>query len=402
MEKVRETYNQYPSQFWLLFLGMLISFAGSSMIWPYLMIYASGRLGLPLAAVASLMTLRAASGLIASFIAGPVADRLGRKSGLTVGLAGSGLIYLAMIPADTYPVFALLMILRGAFEPLYRVSADAMVADLIPDHQRAEAYAMTRLAKNLGIAIGPVVGGAVATISYGITFTAAASGLLIFGLLTYLFVRETLPAASPGEMRQPAIQGYRQILGDRMFMALVLAFTLTQFASSMIWVLMSVYAKEHYGVLENRYGLIAMTNALMVVTLQVYVTRKSKPYPPHAVLALGALLYAAGTASVALATGFWGFWLSMVVLTSGELLLVPTATTLAANLAPADLRGRYMSIFALSWGVASGVAPLMGGYLNDAISPQAIWYGGGLMGLLGAVWFLLQQKKHPSLHPVEG
>ncbi len=366
------------------------------MIWPYLMIYASEKLTLPMAAVASLMTLNAAAGLGASFVAGPVADRIGRKVGLIVGLAGSGLLYLALIPAETYLVFAALMAARGAFEPLYRVSADAMVADLIPAGQRAEAYALTRLAKNLGIAIGPAVGGVVATASYSVAFSAAAGGLLFFGALTWLFVRETLPAAHPQQSADDPGRGYAHILRDRPFMVFVLAFTLTQISAAVIWVLMGVYAKQNYGVLENRFGLIPMTNALMVVTLQVYITRLSKRHPPLKVMAFGGLLYAVGTASVALSTGFWGFWASMVVLTWGELFLVPTATTFAANLAPMDLRGRYMSIFSLSWGVATGIGPVGGGYLNDTLGPRAIWYGGGLMGFLGAVWFLLQFRRHPE------
>ena len=75
----------------------------------------------------------------------------------------------------------------------------------------------------------------------------------------------------------------------------------------------------------------------------------------------------------------------MVILTTGELMLVPTATTYAANLAPVEMRGRYMSIFALSWQAAAGVGPIFGGFLNDTFSPQAIWLGGGVFGLLATL-----------------
>jgi len=94
-----------------------------------------------------------------------------------------------------------------------------------------------------------------------------------------------------------------------------------------------------------------------------------------------------------LGTNFWHFWISMVVVTFGELLIVPIATTYTANLAPPDMRGRYMSIFSLTWGVGTGIGPVVGGYLNDSISPQAIWYGGGLIALAGTVWFMIQALK---------
>ncbi|MBN1665593.1 MAG: MFS transporter [Anaerolineales bacterium] len=396
-ERILQARRQYPGQFWLLFWGMLISTAGASMIWPFLMIYVSEKLDLPLTSIASLMTLNAAAGLIASFVAGPIADRIGRRWVMVIGLAATGISYIAMIPAETLMHFAILMTLRGLFNPLYRIGSDAMVADLIPDETRADAYALTRLSKNVGISMGPAVGGLVASASYAIAFWVAAIGLVFFSLLMLFFAHETLPKGEEKvieEIKPRRLGGYAEILADRRFIVFALAFTLTQIGATIIWVLLGVYAKTNYGVLESQYGFIPMTNALMVVGLQVWVTKRSKNRPPLAMLAVGAGLYALGVGSVAFGDGFWGFWASMVVLTLGELILVPTATTYVAALAPAQMRGRYMSIFALTWGIASGVGPVVGGYLNDAVSPQAIWIGGGLIGMLGALWYLLQHRHY--------
>ncbi|MBT3389782.1 MAG: MFS transporter [Chloroflexi bacterium] len=62
-------------------------------------------------------------------------------------------------------------------------------------------------------------------------------------------------------------------------------------------------------------------------------------------------------------------------------------TTFTADLAPTDMRGRYLSVFALTWGVASGIGPVVGGILNDWVNPHAIWYGGGAFGIIAALWF---------------
>jgi MFS family permease len=372
---------------------MLISTAGASMIWPFLMIYVSERLKLPLTAVASLMTLNAIAGLLASFVVGPIADRVGRKITMVLGLAASGILYLAMIPAQTLLFFAVLMTLRGFFNPLYRVGADAMVADLIPEGNRADAYALTRLSKNVGVALGPAVGGYVATASYSFAFWSAAIGLVAFSLLMVFFAKETLPEQDNIQYsKKSGISSYRVIFSDRHFMPFVLAFTLAQIGSTIVWVLLGVYSKQNYNILEKQFGIIPMTNALMVVILQVMVTRVTKRYKPLLMLSTGAFLYACGVTSVAFAGGFWGFWMSMVIITMGELLLIPTASTFVANIAPQDMRGRYMSIFSLSWGVAAGLGPVIGGFLNDNISPKAIWVGGGFIGFLGALWFLIQSR----------
>src|SRR5258708_3085991 len=96
---------EYPRQFWLVFWGMLISAIGGSMIWPFLMVYVSGRLNLPMTETASLLTLSAAIGLIASFIAGPIVDRFGRKWIMVISLVLNALGYVFMSQAHTLPEF---------------------------------------------------------------------------------------------------------------------------------------------------------------------------------------------------------------------------------------------------------------------------------------------------------
>ena len=157
--RLRRAKEEYPSQFWLLFWGMLISTVGTSMIWPLLMIYVSEKLKLPLSTVATLMTVNAISGLIFSFIAGPVADFIGRKRIMVFSLITDGLAFLLLSQAASYPAFLVLMALRGAINPLYRVGADAMMADIIPAEQRADAYSLLRMSNNLGLSVGPTIGG---------------------------------------------------------------------------------------------------------------------------------------------------------------------------------------------------------------------------------------------------
>jgi MFS family permease len=155
---------------------------------------------------------------------------------------------------------------------------------------------------------------------------------------------------------------------------------------------MPIYSKTHFGIPENLYGWIPTTNALMCVFVQYPVTSITRRYPTLSVLTVGMLIYALGAGSVALMSGFWGFWLSMVILTFGELTLVPTASKYVADLAPAELRGRYMSLHWLGWGLARTLSPLIGGFLNDNIAPQAIWVGGLLVGLTSTLGLLLLSR----------
>jgi MFS family permease len=127
----------------------------------------------------------------------------------------------------------------------------------------------------------------------------------------------------------------------------------------------------------------------MCVFIQYAVTQVTRKYRTLPVTAVGMLIYALSVGSVALMTDFWGFLLSMVLLTFGELTVVPTASKYVADVAPVHLRGRYMSLYWFGWGLARTLSPLIGGYLNDAFFPQAIWIGGLLIGLTSTLGLFL-------------
>jgi len=393
MTNFKTLYNRYPHQYWLMILGIVISTAGGSMVWPFMLIYAGGKLGLPLSAVASLISINAGVGLFASFLAGTLADRIGRKAVMVVSLAMIGVAYFFLVQAETFLQFALLMGLVGLSNPMYQVGADAMLADMIPPEQRTDAYAINRIANNAAFGIGPAIGGFLASTSYNLAFYGAAIGFITYSVIWFFFARETLDKTisekstsalagqTPAESDAAQSDGYLRIFKDKRYMAFVALIAIGLTAPSILWILMPVYAKTNFGIPEALYGWIPTTNAFMCVFIQYAVTNVTRKHSTLPVVGVGMLIYAIGTGSVALMTGFWGFWLSMVILTFGELTIVPTASKYVADISPADLRGRYMSLYWFGWGLSRTVAPLIGGFLNDNISPRAIWIGGLLIGL---------------------
>jgi len=399
LNRLKTARREYPAQFWVLFTGMLVSTIGQSMIWPFLTLYVTKKLELPLAQTAGLVSLNALSGLIFVFIAGPIVDRVGRKWVMVFSLVGHGLLYFAMGFANTYLHFAGIQILMGALTPLYRVGADAMLADLFPAEKRNDAYSLIRMSSNAGVSIGPAIGGLVASSSYALAFTIAAAGLSFYGLLLAVSAKETLPERKEDPAKkEPFLAGYGKILRHGSFMGFVASLTLTSMLVSLVWVLLPVYMNLNYQIPESRYGFIPTTNAVMVVGLQILVTQLIRRRKPLAMMTLGTVLSGIGTLMIAFFSGFWGFWLCMVVMTFGELVLVPTATSYTANLAPVEMRGKYMSFFWLTSNVASVIAPVLGGYLSDTFGGRFIWYGGGVIGLaavaaFAALSFALEKRK---------
>jgi MFS family permease len=287
LNKLKLLYHEYPRQYWLMITGVVISTAGGSMIWPFLLIYASGKLDLPLSTVATLISINAGTGLLSSLVAGTLADKIGRKVVMNFSLTVNGLAYFLLMNAETYPQFVGLMIMIGLSNPLYHVGADAMLADMIPSEKRTDAFAINRIANNAAFALGPAMGGFLATRSYDLAFYCAGIGFLTYSMILFFLAHETLntknltKASLKGSVvpTQPSegstvaqTEGYRRVFQDKGYMTFVGLLSLGLIAPTMLWILMPVYAKTNYGIPEALYGWIPTTNAVMCVFVQYWVT----------------------------------------------------------------------------------------------------------------------------------
>jgi MFS family permease len=389
--RAQKFWKSYPRQFWLLMGGMLINTIGMMFIWPFLNIYLKTVLGIPVATATLLPMLEQGVSFFTTLAAGSVADRFGRKWLMALSLGAGSCIYLVMGFATRWWMFAILLGLRGFFLPLYRVAADTMVADLITDeNERISAYALLRTVNNLGVAIGPVLGGFVAAVSYRASFLTAASTMLFFSLLVIVKMKETLPEVSKpiqqisNRATRSSRGAYRVVIRDPIFMIALLAFAFNGMGAVLPFQLLGIYGKENFGLSEAQLGLIVMVNALMVVFFQMPVSRITSKLESLKVLSCGALFYALGIISMAFGSQALHFAIGMAILTIGELLIAPTFISFAVNLAPEEMRGRYMSAYWVSWSVSRGIGPALAGQVYDSVAPSAIWYLGGMWNLLAA------------------
>ena len=385
--------RRYPVQFWLLIFGQLICMTGSGFIWPFIALHIRDSLGISLSAVSGILTLRAGATLLSSFFIGPITDRVGRKSVLVVSLFFGALSFFLLDFAKSMLLFAVLMAGWGATQPLYRISTQAMIADIVPQEDRLSAYSLLRISMNVGVALGPVIGGVLVAISYSITFYIAAACLLLVTLYTLIFIRETLkPEMIVTKSTQESSHELRDILKDKYFMLFCLGILIVYTMSSQVFVLLTNYLKENFAIAETQSGIIMAVNAMMIIFLQFFVARSIQRFNPIGMMTLGALFYVIGVSSNALGNEMWHFVISMVIVTSGELVLAPTSTTFTANYAPPDQRGRYISMVGLANGVGYGMGPVFGAFFNDFISPQATWYGSGIIGISAVIIFAVMIK----------
>lgn len=396
MNRFINIFRRYPFQFWLLLLGQLITTTGSGFIWPFIALYMQDTLTISLSTVSLIITLRAAATLLSSFFIGPYTDRIGRKKILVISLFFGAVSFFLLDFATSIFTFAILMAGWGATQPLYRISTEAMVADIIPPDQRLSAYSLLRISMNMGVALGPILGGIMIAVSYSFTFYIAAACLILVTLLSAIFIKETLDLKSGMlKTRGESKLEMHEILHDKFFILFCTGILIVYIMSSQVFVLLSSYLNQNYGIVENQVGIIMAVNAITIITLQFFVARFISGINPIRLMAAGAIFYIIGVSSNALGFQMWHFMLSMFILTVGELILAPTTTTFTANYAPANRRGLYMSFTGLANGVGYGLGPVLGGLLNDLVSPHAIWFGSGIVGISSVLIFFFLAKKYP-------
>ncbi|MCP4164645.1 MAG: MFS transporter [Chloroflexi bacterium] len=142
---------------------------------------------------------------------------------------------------------------------------------------------------------------------------------------------------------------------------------------------LSVYLRDNHGVSAQGYGFMLTTSALTVIFLQFWTTRRIKHAPPFLMMAFGTLFYMVGFSLFGFVSAYWLFVSAIIVITIGEMIIMPISQALAANFAPEAMRGRYMAAFSLTWMVPATIGPGAAGIILDNYNPNLLWYSGGAL-----------------------
>jgi len=396
LARVRNIYDEYPRQFWILILGMFIDRLGGALMFPFFTLYITRKFDVGMTEVGVLFGLFSIASVVGSMFGGALTDRLGRKGMLIFGLIASALTSLLMGLVNSIELFFASALFVGLFANAGGPAQQAMVADLLPEERRAQGFGILRVVANLAVTIGPAIGGLLAAQSYLLLFICDAVASSITAGIVALAIRETKPASHPDEPEQTMAQtfgGYWDVLRDSTFVLFIGACILMTLVYMQMNTTLAVYLRDTHFVPEQGFGYILSLNAAMVVLFQFLITRRISKYRPLIVMAVGTLLYAIGFGMYGFVSAYVLFLVAMVIITIGEMMVAPTSQALVARLAPEDMRGRYMAVFGFSWVIPSAVGPLLAGLIMDNADPRWVWYAAGLVGLVAAGAFALLQRR---------
>jgi MFS family permease len=359
--------------------GALLNALGNGLAYPFLFIYLHNVRGIDLATAGLIVGTNSAVGLVAGPIIGSLIDRVGGRVTLAGSLwlmtLGYGGYVLVHDPWQGFLASAIAGIGNGGFWP----SQSSLIAGLTPSDQRHQAFAMQRVMMNLGIGLGGLTGGLIATTSDPTTFTILFVGdALTFVAYSVVLVRVPAPERTPRpEGRQRG--GYGEVVRNRVFMAVV-ALNFVFIAAGMAQLeTLPVYAKNEAGVTERGIGFLFFLNTLVIVLAQLPMARLLEGHRRMRTLGLLGVVWAVALVIVPAAGVAVNGWsaagllaVTFAIIAVGECLHGTVQAPLVTDLADHSLIGRYMAASAFSWGVGFALGPAVGGLVLNHW-PHLLW-----------------------------
>ncbi|HUE99153.1 MAG TPA: MFS transporter [Anaerolineales bacterium] len=394
--RLTKIYHEFPRLFWVVVAVSFVDRIGATLLFPFFALYITQKFNVGMTQAGILLGMSSLFGLIGSTIGGALTDKFGRKQLILFGLVFSAVSTLTFGLVTEINVLYPLMVVVGLLSSVAHPAHDAMIADILPEKQRQEGFGILRVVGNLSWIIGPTIGGFVANINFFYLFVIDAVISCIVAAIIFRAIPETKPephAHAESESFIQTVFGYRVVLKDLAFMAFMVAGMLMLIVYQQMYGSLSVYLRDHHNINPSGYGFLMTTSAITVVIFQFWVSRIIKYRPPFLMMAIGTVFYMIGFALFGVVTAYFLFALNIVIITIGEMIVVPTSQAIAANFAPEAMRGRYMAIFGLSWAIPATVGPGAAGYILDNYNPNLLWYiGGALCGLSVLAYYALHLR----------
>jgi MFS family permease len=387
---LREGIRSLPAPVWILCAGTFVNRFGS-FVAVFLVLYLRSR-GYSIAEAGLVVSFYGVGNVIAAGVGGWTADRFGRRNALALSMFSSAVTLLLLSQAESLPLIIVLTTLAGLTGEMYRPAAAALLTDLTPAGERIPAFALNRLAINLGFAAGPAVAGLLAERSFFLLFLGDALTSAAFGVIALTTLPEGVRVRRGEERRGEAV---RTMLRDRAFVFFLVSSVLGAFVYFQSQTTFPLHVRAS-GLSDSDYGLLISLNGLAIVLFELPLVAITQRFPYRPVLTVGSLLVGLGFALNAVANDLPELALTVLIWTLGEIIYAPVASAYVADIAPEHMRGRYQGAWGLTWGLAYVFAPAVGAAIF-AWSADGLWLICGLLGLAAAL--LLLAARPPRVQP---
>jgi MFS family permease len=380
----REAFAGLNRSVWLLSLATLVNRSGT-MVMPFLVLYLVKMRGFETMDAGVAIGLYGGGGVLGSYLGGWLCDRMAPRWVIAGSLALTGVGFVVLGRLEAQPAIFITMFLLGVVGEGFRPATSTALAAAAPPELRTRAFALNRLAINLGMSLGPSIGGFLAMRSYEWLFLVdGGTCLLSAAFLLYAFhgggsSAPKTTAASAVEGRSPWKDGPFLVMMGLFFLLALVTFQMTStFALTL---------RDLYGFQEGRIGMVMAVNTVIIVAFEMILVHRVGAMDPLRLVGVGGFLFGLGFALLPFGSTFLYVVFSVAVWTVGEMLSFPLAAGAVANRAGDANRGLYMGLFTLSFEGAWIFSPILGTWIYQTWGPRTLWLGCGAVGLVLLVGF---------------
>lgn len=391
LRSYKNSFSGLPKEAWLLSIVVFVNRIGSMVLF-FLSLYLTRKLGFSIAQAGQMVSLYGLGSLIGSYSGGWLSDRIGPIRVQLISLFLSAIGYIILGYVQTPFLIGMMLFMVAVVAEALRPANNTAISEVCPPELRARGFALNRLAINLGISIGPAIGGFLALHSYLYLFWIDGLTCLagFFFLLYFFGTRRFIHS----EKRESDGQEYRSPFNDYFFlfmlaMLLLMGFLFVQFFNT--WPL---YLRSSYSLAENQIGLLIAFNAILVSVVEMPLVHKLEKGNVLRSIAWGALFLFTGFAILPFSTGFAFALFTVFIWSIGEMLVFPMTAGMIANRATDANRGKYMGLLSFNFSLAFVIGPMIGSGIYTKFGGDFLWYASGLAGLIVWISVLIAARKH--------
>lgn len=363
--------RRLPRPLWVLALATLINRAGT-MALPFLALYLTRDRGFTIEGAGIVVGAFGIGALITGPLGGWLCDRWGATRLMLTSLVTSGLLLLLFPLAQSYEAIFLTTLLWAITVSVFRPAAYSAIADLSVPEDRQIAFALNRMAINLGMSVGPALGGVIVLYSFHAIFWVDGITTLLAGaIVAWEFGWKR--AGEPVAEHVSFFRSMKLALSDLSFCFVLLALIPVQIVFFQHETTLPLYLVHDLGMKESVYGLLFTVNTLVIILVEIQFNLWLNRWHQRVSIALGCLLFAIGFGLMGYVNGMPMLLFATLVWTFGEMALFPGATTYLSEISPPGRRGAYMGLYATSFSIAQTIAPLAGTFLMERFSSSVLW-----------------------------
>jgi MFS family permease len=369
-----------PRSIWVLTLAMSVLLIARNMAVPFLIIYFGQIRGFGETVAGAGIMVNAIAGVVFTLMVAGLIDRIGTRPVLIATMFGIGITTLVFPFINSTPMFFLIMALYGLAAQLFWPAADGLATSMISLHQLARMFALLRVANAVGIGLGGLLGGLLISgggaAEFQIMYIVSAIGCFIAAGIVLFFIRPALrtPDQDSSFHDFGEASGWRAVLADRRFLASQFVVFVLVAGLMQMQVAMPPYLRSEAGISESFIGGLLAFKTVLLVIFQMPVAGRIADWPRGITLSIAGVAFMAAYAVLGFSP--WTIVLpilAMSIFVIGEMLFMPTSAVVVVDLAPEKLRGRYLAVNTVAWGVGWGVSSFIAGALLSTSIPWIIW-----------------------------